>query len=45
MPSMYNINGYKVYFWSDENAEPIHIHICKGNPTSSATQYWITQRG
>ena len=45
MPSLYNIDGYKIYFWSNENNEPVHIHICKGTPTSNATKYWITQKG
>ncbi|WMJ89752.1 DUF4160 domain-containing protein [Anaerocolumna sp. MB42-C2] len=35
--------GYKVYFWSNENNEPIHVHISKGNPTESATKFWITR--
>ncbi len=25
--------GYSFFFWSNENAEPPHIHICKGHPT------------
>lgn len=29
--------GYKFFFWSNENAEPPHIHVCKGQQTSSAT--------
>ncbi|MEG1947917.1 MAG: DUF4160 domain-containing protein, partial [Lachnospiraceae bacterium] len=24
------IAGYKIFFWSNENNEPIHIHIAKG---------------
>ena len=37
--------GYKIYFWSNENNEPIHIHISKGNPTKKSTKVWITQSG
>ena len=37
--------GYKIYFWSNENNEPIHIHISKGNPTKNSTKVWITQSG
>ena len=28
-----NVIGYKIYFWSNENNEPIHIHISKGKLT------------
>ena len=37
--------GYKIYFWSNENDEPIHIHISKGNPTSTSTKIWLTKNG
>ena len=37
--------GYKIYFWSNENNEPIHIHISKGKPTSNSTKVWLTKSG
>ena len=37
--------GYKFFFWSNENAEPPHVHVCKGQQTSSATKFWITADG
>ena len=45
MPSIFEISGYKIYFWSNENDEPIHIHISKGNPTKNSTKVWLTQAG
>ncbi len=45
MPSLFTIGGYKVYFWSNENNEPIHVHIAKGKPTPNSTKIWITSRG
>ena len=45
MLSLYNVFGYKIYFWMNENNEPIHVHICKGNPTPNSTKVWITQYG
>lgn len=45
MPSLFNIFGYKVYFWTNENGEPIHVHVCKRNPSAKATKIWITQYG
>lgn len=37
--------GYKIYFWSNENYEPIHVHISKGMPTPNSTKVWITKKG
>lgn len=33
--------GYAFYFWSNENGEPIHIHVSKGKQTENATKFWI----
>ena len=33
--------GYCIYFWSNENNEPVHVHISKGNQTDNATKFWI----
>jgi len=30
MPTILNINGFKFKFYSEENKEPPHIHITKG---------------
>lgn len=45
MPSLFVVSGYKVFFWSNENGEPIHVHVCKGVPTSNATKIWLTKLG
>ncbi len=39
------VSGYKVFFWSNENGEPIHVHVCKGVPSSNATKIWLTKSG
>jgi hypothetical protein len=44
MPTEFEKFGYKVYFWSNENKEPIHVHISK-NPSSKATKVWLTSSG
>ncbi len=33
--------GYAFYFWSNENEEPVHIHVSKGKQTENATKFWI----
>lgn len=45
MPSLFQIGGYKVFFWSNENNEPIHVHICKGKPSPNTTKIWISSTG
>ncbi|MGC6178044.1 DUF4160 domain-containing protein [Lacrimispora sp. 38-1] len=45
MPSLFVVSGYKVYFWSNENGEPIHVHISKGTPSPNSTKIWITRAG
>lgn len=39
------IGSYKVFFWSNENDEPIHVHVTKGQPKSNATKIWLTKSG
>jgi len=42
---LFSFSGYKVYFWSNENNEPIHVHISKGKPSQSSTKIWLTKSG
>jgi hypothetical protein len=37
--------GYKIYFWSNEFNEPIHVHISKGKPIENSTKIWLTKSG
>lgn len=37
--------GYSFFFWSREDGEPPHIHVCKGKPKENAAKFWITSRG
>lgn len=30
MPTVLNEQGFRFFFWSNENEEPIHIHVVKG---------------
>ena len=43
MPNLYSWMGYVIFFWSNENYEPIHVHVCKGKPSANATKIWITK--
>ncbi|MFW5649027.1 MAG: DUF4160 domain-containing protein [Candidatus Alkaliphilus sp. MAG34] len=45
MPSFFRIGGYLVYFWSNENFEPVHVHVNKGKPSPNATKVWLTASG
>lgn len=41
MPTLFEIFGYKIYFWSNEGNEPIHVHVAKGQQTADATKIWL----
>ena len=45
MPIYIRTLGYKVYFWSNENNEPIHFHITKGKPSENDTKVWVLSNG
>ena len=45
LPNLFSVSGYKVYFWSNENDEPIHVHVSKGKPSPNATKIWLTKAG
>ncbi len=45
MPSLFQVGGYKVFFWSNENEEPIHVHVGKGKPSRNSTKIWFTASG
>ena len=45
MPQFIRAAGYKIYFWSNENDEPIHFHATKGNPTENDTKVWLLKNG
>jgi hypothetical protein len=45
LPKLFNIGGYTVFFWSNENNEPVHVHISEDKPTPNATKIWLTKNG
>lgn len=45
MPKLLMILGYQVSIWSNENGEPIHVHISKRRPTSNSYKLWLTRNG
>ena len=45
MPNIFTVSGYRVYFWANENNEPIHVHISKGSPVPNSTKVWLTRAG
>lgn len=45
MPNYFTYAGYKLYFWSNEGDEPIHVHVTKGHPNPASTKFWILEDG
>ena len=38
MPTIIYVNGWRLFFFSNEGSEPIHVHAEKGG---KACKYWI----
>lgn len=38
MPTILRWNGYRFYFYSGDQHEPVHIHIRKGN---AEAKFWL----
>lgn len=38
MPTLLLINGFRFFFYSNENNEPIHVHVTKG---SAGGKIWL----
>lgn len=32
LPNILRIGSYYVYFWMNENHEPVHVHVNEGSP-------------
>lgn len=41
MPTILLINGWRFFFYSNENNEPIHIHCQKGG---KECKFWLDQK-
>lgn len=41
MPTLFEVFGYRIFFWSNEGNGSVHVHVCKGAPTSEATKIWL----
>ena len=41
LPTWGELFGYRIYFWSREDNEPIHVHVCKGKPSENSAKFWI----
>jgi len=39
------VGRYVIFFWSNENNEPVHVHIGIVNPSTNATKIWLTKSG
>lgn len=45
MPTLFKFGKYRIFFWSNEDGEPIHVHICEGIPTENTAKIWLTSKG
>lgn len=45
MPKIFEIYGYVISIWSNENGEPVHVHISKRRPSANSTKVWLLSNG
>ena len=45
MPKIFEVGGYIISIWSNENGEPIHVHISKRRPSINSTKVWLLSNG
>lgn len=45
MPKIFEIYGFSVSIWSNENGEPIHVHVSKGRITRNSPKFWLSRHG
>ena len=45
MPKILMINGYQVSIWSNENGEPMHVHVSKRKPSANSPKFWLLSDG
>lgn len=45
MPKLFVLYGYQISIWSNENNEPIHVHVSKKRPTANSTKLWLLSNG
>ena len=45
MPKLFEMFGYIISIWSNENGEPIHVHISKRRPSEKSTKVWLLSNG
>ena len=45
LPSLFLVGGYRVFFWSNEGNEPVHVHVAYGPPSSHSSKVWLTESG
>jgi len=38
MPTLFIVNGFRFFFYSNESNEPAHLHVTKGN---AAGKVWL----
>lgn len=45
MQNIFRFIGYNIYFWTNENKEPVHVHVSKGKTSENSTKIWIIANG
>lgn len=45
MSKIFEIYGFSVSIWSNENGEPIHVYVSNGGITKNSPKFWLSRHG
>ncbi|MCL2109705.1 MAG: DUF4160 domain-containing protein [Oscillospiraceae bacterium] len=45
LPKLFEVGRYAVFFWSNEEGEPIHVHVSIKRPSTVSAKIWLTEDG
>jgi hypothetical protein len=45
LPKLYTIGKYVIFFWSNENNEPVHVHVAVKRMSQYSVKIWLTKDG
>ena len=45
MPKLFSIGRYVIFFWSNEDNEPIHVHVSVKRASSDSMKVWLSEDG
>lgn len=45
MPKVFVFKGFSIFIWTNEDGEPVHVHVSRGVPSKSNVKIWLLSDG